>query len=51
MMSTTTCDDWTLDMTGNWSGLVQKTSGTTGLDQACPGPANAYNRNEGEQNP
>ena len=27
-------EEWTLDMTGNWSGYVQKTSGTTDLDQA-----------------
>jgi len=26
-------EDWTLDMTGNWSGYVQKTSGTTDLNQ------------------
>ena len=26
-------EDWSLDMTGNWSGFVQKTSGTTDLDQ------------------
>ena len=27
-------EDWSLDMTGNWFHFVQKTSGTTGLDQA-----------------
>ena len=26
-------EDWNLDMTGNWSGYAQKTSGTTDLDQ------------------
>jgi RHS repeat-associated protein len=26
-------EDWNLDMTGNWSGYVQKTSGSTDLDQ------------------
>ncbi len=26
-------EDWSLDMTGNWPGYVQKTSGSTGLDQ------------------
>ncbi len=26
-------EDWSLDMTGNWPGFVQKTSGTTDLDQ------------------
>ena len=26
-------EDWTLDPLGNWSGYVQKTSGTTDLDQ------------------
>jgi RHS repeat-associated protein len=26
-------EDWALDMTGNWPGLVQKTSGSTDLDQ------------------
>jgi RHS repeat-associated protein len=26
-------EDWSLDMTGNWTDLVQKTSGTTNLDQ------------------
>ncbi|NUQ66081.1 MAG: RHS repeat-associated core domain-containing protein, partial [Pirellulales bacterium] len=26
-------EDWTLDMTGNWSGYVQKTSGSTDLNQ------------------
>ncbi|MDA7980516.1 MAG: hypothetical protein MPJ50_17295, partial [Pirellulales bacterium] len=27
-------EDWTLDPLGNWSGYVQKTSGTTDLDQS-----------------
>ncbi len=27
-------EDWSLDMTGNWPGYVQKTSGSTDLDQA-----------------
>jgi len=27
-------EDWTLDATGNWSGYVQKTSGTTDLNQS-----------------
>ena len=27
-------EDWTLDPLGNWPGYVQKTSGTTDLDQA-----------------
>ena len=26
-------EDWSLDMTGNWPGFVQKTSGSTDLDQ------------------
>ena len=26
-------EDWNLDMTGNWAGYLQKTSGTTDLDQ------------------
>ena len=26
-------EDWSLDMTGNWSGFVQKTSGSTDLEQ------------------